>query len=387
VILEKLPITSNGKIDRKALPAPEPKRASSESFYIAPRTPTEDVLAAIWCEVLGVKEIGVHDNFFALGGHSLQVTQLLAKIERLFDQRVSVPVFFLNPTVEGLSRALQDQDTSGHRLIHLTKGSAPGTLFFLDAGVGQCRLARLLKVPLASFATVISFQDLTLEASHGESTNTSVSVESMAAAHVALIRNAPRSGPCLLVGHSFGGTIAFEVAHQLRREDIAVEMIILLDAWRKSPPSTLKSSLWRRVKTTVAVRSRLLRLAARLGSIKAGPARYEDDFAQRYEPSDVPAHFYLKLRENYCYRPLDIRAILLRTSDSTPRTMEWDDLFSRGLDVVETPGDHWTLLKEPHLQALALKIDDRLEYLAAREASMFQHKISAGAMTNLIAAE
>ena len=127
--------------------------------------------------------------------------------------------------------------------------------------------------------------------------------------------------------------------------------------------------------------------AARLESIKAEPAAHENDSLQRYEPSDVPAHFYLKLRKNYRYRPLDVGAILFRTDDSARRTMEWDGLFSRGLDVVETPGDHWTLLKEPHLQALASRIDDRLEYLSVRGTADSNTKVQSGAMTSSIAAE
>jgi hypothetical protein len=70
VMMDSLPLTPNGKVDRKALPAPEPERTDMEKSFVSPRTPVEEALAGIWCEVLGLKEVGVHDNFFELGGHS-----------------------------------------------------------------------------------------------------------------------------------------------------------------------------------------------------------------------------------------------------------------------------------------------------------------------------
>ncbi len=363
VTLERLPLTASGKINRKALPAPELGRVHSERPFVAPRTPTEEVLAGVCREVLGIGEIGVHDDFFVLGGNSLQVIQVLARVGKLFNQHIPVPVFFLNPTVEGLSRALHESDPRNDRdqLIGLASGTKPGTLFFLDAGVGQCRLARLLKTNLASFATVVSLPGLADGASDRESIRTFPSVESLAAKHVALIRSVERSGPLVLVGHSFGGTIACEVAHQLKRHGISVEMILLLDAWRKLPFRRRQSLLWEEIKAKVALRSRLRQLTERFKAIADQPSMRESNQVDSYQPSDIPAHLYLKSRRNYRYRPLGCRAVLLRTSDAGAGAMGWDGLFSGGLEIVDVPGDHWTLLKEPHLQVLAQRIDERLE--------------------------
>jgi hypothetical protein len=106
VTLDRLPVTPNGKLDRKALPAPEEGRTDLQAAYQPPRTPTEEVLAGIWGEVLGVQRVGVQDNFFELGGHSLLATRLISRVRRAFDLDLSLRVFFEAPTVEGMEASL-----------------------------------------------------------------------------------------------------------------------------------------------------------------------------------------------------------------------------------------------------------------------------------------
>ncbi|MFL5538260.1 MAG: amino acid adenylation domain-containing protein, partial [Longimicrobiaceae bacterium] len=105
VVLEALPLTPNGKLDRKALPAPE--HAAGADRYVAPRTPVEEVLAGIWAEVLGVERVGVHDSFFDLGGHSLLIMRLLAKIQATFDLEISIRTVFSMPTLEAMAGEIE----------------------------------------------------------------------------------------------------------------------------------------------------------------------------------------------------------------------------------------------------------------------------------------
>lgn len=107
VMLEKMPLTPNGKVDRQALPAPETSRSGLETAYIAPSTPTEEVLARIWAQVLGLEQIGISDNFFELGGHSLQAMQLISKISVAMNKKISVRLLFLHPTIAELANALE----------------------------------------------------------------------------------------------------------------------------------------------------------------------------------------------------------------------------------------------------------------------------------------
>ncbi|WP_327195507.1 non-ribosomal peptide synthetase, partial [Paenibacillus alvei] len=104
--LEKMPLTPNGKLDRKALPTPE-GALSTGTEYIAPRTTTEAKLAQLWQEVLGLERIGIRDNFFDIGGHSLRAMTLVSRIHQTLEAEVPLRQLFLSPTIEGLAAALE----------------------------------------------------------------------------------------------------------------------------------------------------------------------------------------------------------------------------------------------------------------------------------------
>ncbi|MBD2128004.1 amino acid adenylation domain-containing protein [Microcoleus sp. ZQ-A2] len=106
VPLKSLPLTPNGKIDRRALPAPEQTRPELEGIYVAPRTSIEAQLAEIWTKVLGLEKVGIHDNFFDLGGHSLLITQLLAKVRDTFKVNLSLRSLFKDPTVANIAKKI-----------------------------------------------------------------------------------------------------------------------------------------------------------------------------------------------------------------------------------------------------------------------------------------
>ena len=117
VELEQWPLLPNGKVDRKALPAPE-QTGEAIADYVAPRTPEEELLAGIWAEVLEVERLSVHDDFFARGGHSLLATQVIARMREVFHVDVPLRSMFDNPTVAQLSAALKQGVFSHARDIH-----------------------------------------------------------------------------------------------------------------------------------------------------------------------------------------------------------------------------------------------------------------------------
>ncbi len=109
VLLDKLPLTPNGKTDKKALPTPGQGRPDSATTYVAPRTPVEEKLAAIWCEVLTLAKVGVHDNFFTqLGGHSLTATQLFSRIRKVFEIELPIRKLFEGPTIAQLAECVEE---------------------------------------------------------------------------------------------------------------------------------------------------------------------------------------------------------------------------------------------------------------------------------------
>jgi amino acid adenylation domain-containing protein len=107
VFLDSLPLTSNGKVDRQALPVPSQNRAELEESFVAPRTPTEEMLAGIWAELLHVEQVGIHDSFFDLGGHSLLATQVVSKLRETFGVDLPLRFLFDAPTVAGLAERIE----------------------------------------------------------------------------------------------------------------------------------------------------------------------------------------------------------------------------------------------------------------------------------------
>jgi amino acid adenylation domain-containing protein len=115
VVLKALPLTSNGKIDRHALPAPD-EAALIEKTFVAPRTPVEEVIAAMWAQLLGVQRLSIDDNFFDLGGHSLLATQVISRLRTAFGVEIPLRQLFASPTVAGLAAHIETAMRAGQEL-------------------------------------------------------------------------------------------------------------------------------------------------------------------------------------------------------------------------------------------------------------------------------
>jgi amino acid adenylation domain-containing protein/thioester reductase-like protein len=117
VMVEALPLTPNGKVDRRALPAPDQNRSNLEQVYVAPRTPVEELLARMWTQVLKVEQVGIYDNFFDLGGHSLLITQLVVRLRETFQIELSLRSLFEMPTVAQLAQSIEIAQKTGASTI------------------------------------------------------------------------------------------------------------------------------------------------------------------------------------------------------------------------------------------------------------------------------
>jgi acyl carrier protein len=116
VVLESIPLTPNGKLDRRALPAPEQTRADLDGSFIAPRTLVEEMLAGIWMQVLGTERVGIYDSFFDLGGHSLLAMQVISRMREAFHLEVPVRAMFEDPTVAALAQVIERRRRDQHQI-------------------------------------------------------------------------------------------------------------------------------------------------------------------------------------------------------------------------------------------------------------------------------
>ncbi|MUG92982.1 amino acid adenylation domain-containing protein [Scytonema sp. UIC 10036] len=107
VMLDAMPLTPNGKVDRKALPSPETSRAYLREAYVGPRTPVEEILVSLWTEILGIEQVGIHDNFFNLGGHSLLATQLISRVRDVLQLELPIRYLFEAPTPAQLAELIE----------------------------------------------------------------------------------------------------------------------------------------------------------------------------------------------------------------------------------------------------------------------------------------
>lgn len=227
VFLDKIPITSNGKVDYRKLPAPDISNLDKDRNFVAPRDFLEMQLVQIWEDILQVHPIGVRDNFFALGGHSLLAVKLMARIQKQFAKELSLAILFRGATIEELAVILRQQKNSQQwsSLVGIqTKGSKPP--FFCVHPIGgnvlcYADLARNLEAEQP-------FYGLQAWGLTGQQ-KPHLRIEDMAIDYLKSIRSIQPHGPYYLGGWSFGGVVAFEIAQQLQSLGERVKLLALID--------------------------------------------------------------------------------------------------------------------------------------------------------------
>ncbi|GAA3773547.1 hypothetical protein GCM10022403_005840 [Streptomyces coacervatus] len=236
VVLDELPVTANGKLDRKALPAPDPTAGVAGAAVTGrgPITALQRLMCDAFAEVLGVESVGVDDDFFRLGGHSLLAVRL---VTRLKARGVTVPVRSLltAPSVSGLLKRMNLSslhDALDVLLPIRTQGSQPPLFFVHPAGGLSWSY-----MPLARFVPEdIPLYGLQARGLDGRSA-LSGSVREMAADYIEQIRTVQKTGPYHLLGWSFGGFPAHEIAVQLQAAGEEVAALVIMDTY-PNPPGT-----------------------------------------------------------------------------------------------------------------------------------------------------
>ena len=243
VRVPSIPLTPNGKVDCLALPDPRVQDMPAHNDCVEPRDETERVLCRVWSEVLGVSRIGLDDDFFAIGGHSLLAAKLFARLDEEFGRSLPLGVLFAAPTVRALAeryRAAKEASKTT-ALIALTTGGSLPPVYAVPGVYGNVIGFADLARELGPEQPFYGLQSVGLDG--GEAPLDSI--EEMAALYVAEIRSMQPHGPYAIVGACFGATVAYEMARQLLAAGEEVGFLGLLDPTRregniagKNPEST-----------------------------------------------------------------------------------------------------------------------------------------------------
>nr|HET6903405.1 amino acid adenylation domain-containing protein [Ktedonobacteraceae bacterium] len=232
VLLEALPLTPNGKIDKRALPVPERTRSATEAF-VAPTLAVHYQLQHIWEDLLGVKPIGMQDNFFSLGGHSLLAARMVNRIEQVCGKKLPLATLFAGATIQHLADALLKDEAppskevadTRTRVVTVKAGGSRRPFFFLHGdwhggGLYCLNLAEHLSRDQPFY---------TLEPYRFEGLAVPPTLEEMAAAHIQAMRAVQPEGPYLLGGWCNGALLAYEMARQLLAAGQTVALLVALD--------------------------------------------------------------------------------------------------------------------------------------------------------------
>ncbi|MBD2020581.1 amino acid adenylation domain-containing protein [Leptolyngbya sp. FACHB-36] len=376
VSLEALPLTPNGKVDYRALPMPDLGVGDRTRAAVAPRDSLERQLAEVWQDVLGVPTIGITDNFFDLGGHSLLAVRLCTKIETLLNQEFSVARLFQAPTIEQLAAQLRQPETTlvCPSFVMLQAGTAASPPLFCIHVLGR---------GMKFYRPVLQYLN-PQQAVYGLSTNLtgellpSNSVEDLAAHYLQQIQTIQPTGPYYLIGVSFGGVVAFEIAQQLLKQNQSVEFLGLLDTYAPGAVRSLSMSQqvkehWRYLSSlgpsyvlkkvrdkgsgqiqslTGSISKAQHRLGIKLmeATGQALPENFQDFM---YEEQSQ------RLGSTYKLQPYPGAAILFKASEQFSNVslqidpaMGWGEVIAGGLEIHQITGTHLSILQEPHVQVL-----------------------------------
>lgn len=349
VFLNSMPLTPNGKIDRRALALLKLESAAAVTPTSSPADPLQQQLVGIWEELLGRKPIGIRENFFDLGGHSLLAARLMHRIKQVHGRSLPLAVLLQAPTIEKLASVLRGDSSEHWSSLVAIQPEGPKPPFFCVHGVGGNvvgfhELAKRMKPDFPFYG----FQSQGLD---GKS-ELFTTVQEMAAHYLEEIRTVQPKGPYHVGGFSMGGLVAYEMAQQLVASGEEVGLVVLFDTYATNPKS-INESL------------KDLLLHPTWTHIRQLPSELRKKIRRTWLGVRLPVYLKKVMRSNahaaeqYVLRPYRGKVILLRAGD-TWRVADdpyaaWTQ-FVPELESIQIRGTHMEILREPNVSTLAERL-------------------------------
>jgi thioesterase domain-containing protein/acyl carrier protein len=396
VMVDELPLTESGKLDRKALPQPD-VRSRGDFSFVSPQNVIESKLVHIWEEVLQVKPISVNDNFFDLGGHSILALRLMGEIHDQLGCKLSLTELFQHGTVKQLSNIVRNcfSPVPSSPLVCLQSHGSNTPVFFVHVGSGDVMCYLDLARCLGKSQPFYGLRDPALHDNY----ELEMTIEERAMLYLKHVRKLRTHGPYLLGGYSFGGLVAFEMARQLRQAGETIGLLALLDTG--SPDFVRQIVGFEDDATLLGIIARELGLAVRDKELRvlAPEARlsYLVELMKKANLHWNDAVEFLKRQlalfqsrnrvvRQYFPQPYDGVITFFRASethiefecDNIPAvihdsTRGFSTLTTHPVEVYLVPGSHHQMVREPGVQILASALSnciDKAFHTAEKEMSL-----------------
>ncbi|MCP3142306.1 amino acid adenylation domain-containing protein [Pyxidicoccus xibeiensis] len=380
MVLDALPLSPNGKVDRKALPAPVGAMAS-DTAVAGPRDAVEQQLVRIWEELLHVRPVGIDQSFFSLGGHSLLAMGMMSRIAKALGRTLPLSVLFTHPTIARLAELLREEPSSAgwSPLVPIQPHGQRRPLFCVHPIGGSALCYEPLSRHLGPEQPLYGLEAPGLDGTR----EPFPTLEAMAAAYLDVVLKTQPEGPYLLAGWSMGGLVVFEMARELLRRGKSVALVALIDSW---VPTLQPGASPVKLDDTLVLQGFALELSQMTGhevslsSEELAPlspdARrtllFERARAANALPPGVGAETLRARLEVYRAHAQAFRGYvpasdhpasihLLRPEAGALRAASgplggWDTVTRQVPRLIELPGDHYSVMVEPHVAELARQL-------------------------------
>lgn len=379
IVLDRLPITPSGKLDRRALPSPDEIRPELEDTFIAPRNELEIQLTKIWRKVLGMPTIGIRDNFFEVGGHSLIAVRLFAEIEQTWGKNLPLATLFQAQTIEKMADILMEKAwvAPWSSLVPIQPNGSKPPLFCIHPIGGNVLEYYPLADYLGAEQPIYGLQSLGLDGKQPPLN----CVKEMASHYIKELVAVQPHGPYAILGYSFGGLVAFEIAQQLLATGQEIALLAILDL--KSPnlpkarPSFAKSiDIHFKNLGQLPNREKIKYIRDRIDYRLTNKFDYKEFLIESLAGVAPPSAELLDIIDAnfqairaYSIRPYAGNATLFRCQVQTldyalSADLGWSELIAGNLEIFNIDSIHYGMLREPSIKVIAEKLKLCLENIS-----------------------